>query len=506
MSTDEVADFLVVGGGSAGAVLAARLSEDPGRNVVLLEAGKAYASADFPPVLTDLAIVGGDPEHDWGYTARGGRLSPKIVALRGRTLGGSSAINGAVAVRARPIDFARWNVPGWSFGEVFPTFRRLENNPDGAEEFHGRSGPFPIRQRRREDLSPSGQAFIDACVHEGYPLIPDFNADVRGGVGPLPLNAIDEVRQNTALVYLTPEVRARPNLTVRGDVIVDRVLFEDGAASGVVAVDGTVLRAREVVLSAGAYGSAAILLRSGIGPGRDLRALGIEVVADLPVGQHLQDHPFFYNIYALAPGRTQMAPGPLAQLWAATSEAATGELDLHINAQHLLDPAISPTGGAIVFAISVVQPESRGSVRLSSRNPADPPIIDNNFLDTDRDRRRMLEGVRLARRIARNPVLAPFIAAEMMPGENVRDDALPDAVESSLASYGHPTATAPMGPAGDEQTVVDPFGAVHGVGGLTVADASIIPLVPSAAPNLTIVMLAERIGAQLRERSSTVRK
>jgi choline dehydrogenase len=175
------------------------------------------------------------------------------------------------------------------------------------------------------------------------------------------------------------------------------VLFEDSAASGVVAADGTVLRAREVVLSAGAYGSAAILLRSGIGPERDLRALGIEVVADLPVGQHLQDHPFFYNIYALAPGRTQMAPGPLAQLWAATSEAATGELDLHINAQHLLDPAISPTGGAIVFAISVVQPESRGSVRLSSRNPADPPIIDNNFLDTDRDRRRMLEGVRLAR-------------------------------------------------------------------------------------------------------------
>jgi choline dehydrogenase len=498
MNDGEEPDVLVVGGGSAGAVVAARLSEDPARRVLLLEAGKAYISDEFPAVLTDLAQVGGDAAHDWGYTARGGKFSPKIIAPRGRTLGGSSAINGAVAVRARPSDFARWNLPNWSFADVFPIYCGLENDPDGAAEFHGRGGIFPIRHRRPEDLSPSGRAFIEACAHEDYPLITDFNADVRGGIGALPLNAVGNVRQNTALVYLTPEVRSRPNLTIRGEVVVDRVFFEAGAARGVLTSDGTVLRAREVVLSAGAYGTAAILLRSGVGPEADLSALGIDLVADLPVGQHLQDHPFFYNVYALAAGRTEMVPGPLAQLWTATTEAARGELDLHINAQHLLDPRMSPTGGAIVLAVSVVQPESRGSLRLASRNPADPPIIDNNFLDTDPDRRRMLEGVRLARRIARNSVLAPFIDVELAPGGQVNDHDLLDAVESSLASYGHPTASAPMGLEGDEWAVVDSFGAVHGITGLHVVDASIIPVVPSAAPNLTIIMMAERISANFR--------
>jgi len=498
MDADENADVLIVGGGTAGAVLAARLSEDRSRGVVLLEAGEAYRPDGFPAVLTDEARIGGDADHDWGYTARGGRLSPKIIALRGRVLGGSSAVNGTVAVRARSLDFESWNVPGWSFDDVLPVYKALENAPDGADEFHGRSGPFPIRWRGPEGISPAGRAFVDACVHEGFPLIDDFNGEVWGGVGPLPINVVDHVRQNTALVYLPPPVRARPNLEIRGQTFVDRVLFESRAAVGVVTSAGLVHRAREVVLAAGTYGSAAVLLRSGVGPARDLSRMGIDVVADLPVGQNMQDHPFFYNVYALAPDRTQMAPGPLAQLWVATSEAGPGELDLHVNAQHLLDPAMSPTGGTIVLAVALVQPESRGSVRLASTRPEDPPLIDDNFLATERDRRRMVEGVRLARRIARNAVMSPFISAEMLPGENVPDGDLAQAVESALESYGHPTASAPMGRPGDARAVVDPLGGVFGVTGLRVVDASIIPLAPSAATNLTTIMIAERISSMLR--------
>jgi choline dehydrogenase len=280
---------------------------------------------------------------------------------------------------------------------------------------------------------------------------------------------------------------------IRGDVTVDRVLFDGTAATGVVAADGAVYRSRETILSGGAYGSASILLRSGVGPAGELTALGIGVVADLPVGQRLQDHPFFYNAYALAPGSLQMTPAVGSLLWTASSEAAAGELDLHITATHLLDGSFSPTGGAIVLAASVVQPESRGTLRLASQDPGDAPLIDNRFLATGRDARRMLEAVRLGRAIARNPVFAPFTAGELIPGDAVTDDTLAQVIAGNLAIYGHPTSTAPMGGPGDPWTVVDSVGAVKGVNALRVVDASIIPDIPSAAINLTVIMLAERI-------------
>jgi choline dehydrogenase len=328
--------------------------------------------------------------------------------------------------------------------------------------------------------------------------VPDFNGATQNGVGPYPLNVVDGVRVNTGLAYLTAEVRARPNLTIQGDAEVDSVIVEGARAVGVKLIDQEVVSAGEVILSGGVFGSPAILLRSGIGPSKHLTDLGIATVANLPVGDRLQDHPFFYNVYAMKRDALAMQPAAGAIVWTRSQNAPPGDLDLHISGTHLIDPSASPTGGAIVLACAVTLPKSLGSLRLASRDPRAAPHIHYNFFDDPSDLDRLVEAVELSRRIGRTAPFSDLIDREIAPGNTVHDgEELRANIRASVAAYLHPTSTVPMGTDSDPSAVVDAWGNVRGIQALRVVDASILPDIPSVATNVTTIMVAERIAQKI---------
>lgn len=495
-----VADIIIVGGGSAGAVLAQRLSENSRRQVVLLEAGHSYEPEHYPAMVASSDIVGanGNPDFEWGYKTQPGYINHPIAAFRGKVLGGSSAINGAVAIRARETDFKRWNLPSWSYEEMLPSFKKLERHSGGIPSLHGHDGPLPVHQLTRADITPMQRAFMDATVANGFNIISDFDGPDANGVGPYPMNIEQGVRINTGMAYLTEKVRARKNLRIHANAMVDRVLFDGKRATGVLLANGEEIHASEVILSAGTYGSAAILLRSGIGPGSELRELDIPQVVELPVGQHLVDHPFYYNAYAAKPDAIgEQSPVIGAKLWTHSDTAASGELDLHITATHLFPHDQSPTGVGFVLAVALTRPQSEGKLTLTSRDPFVAPKIDLNFLAQEEDRQRLLYGIRLARRIGATAPLGGLIHSELNPGPaHDSDSALLASAVATLDTYHHPTSTAPMGKPGDERAVVDLNARVLGVQGLRVVDASIFPDVPSVATNITVIAVAEKIASQ----------
>jgi choline dehydrogenase len=492
-------DVVVVGAGTSGCALAARLA-DAGRRVLLLEAGADHARPeDFPPELRDAAgMRAAVPGHPANWDLAGDLTREVRVRVpRGRVVGGSSALNAGSFIRATRADLDAWAAEGndlWSADAVLPAFRRLEADREfGDRPEHGADGPVPVT--RAPGGHPLADAFAAAAAELGHPAEPDKNSGgSRPGYGPVPLNVVDGVRINTAMAYLSPR-RGMTALTIRGGVTVRRVVVQGGRAVGVETADG-VVRAAEVVLCAGAVGSPHLLLLSGIGPADDLRRAGVDVVADVPgVGAGFSDHPDVHVGYR--PARPLPAPPlPLHGVLHATSGGSARPGDLEV--LPWLAPFSRITGGPrqdeLTVGVGLQQEDSRGRLSLDDGDPRRQPRLVYGYLTEESDRRRLREGVRLAAGLLRTRALAPLVAGRTDLDDDVLDGdrALDGWIRSHLGTAIHLAGSARMGPPSDPGAVVDQELRVRGVSGLRIVDTSVLPGVPSRGPAATAVMLGER--------------
>ncbi|MDD3798492.1 MAG: choline dehydrogenase [Novosphingobium sp.] len=516
-------DYVIVGAGVAGCILANRLSADPQTSVLLLEAG----SKDTSPLI---AAPGGllpimmSGSYAWRYmSAPQKHLDDRVLYLpRGKVLGGGSSINGMAYDRGMHSDYDRWaqaGNAGWSFAEVLPYFRKLESFHPANDIWHGQDGPIQVTRADQEH--PFAKAFIEAGVQAGYPHNPDLNGASREGFGAVDLTVGNGKRSSASYAYLHP-VMKRPNLTVITGAHTRKVLFEGKRATGVAyrvkGVDHEAKARREVILSGGAINTPQLMMLSGVGPAAHLAEHGIALVHDLPgVGQGLQDHlavhikhkatkPLSMLRY-LNPLRGALAmaqyllfrTGPLAQTGMSVccfikSDPALEEPDIKM----LMIMALFSNNGKKMVPIhgfyahaNVARPEARGSVTLASADPDAPPVIDQNYLGTENDRRVARASVRAAREIFAQPAFADYIGEELAPGKHVQTDEEIDAYirEFAEADY-HSVGTARMG--SDPMAVVDAELRVHGMEGLRVIDASVMPHLPGANTGIPVAMIAEK--------------
>ncbi|GHI02091.1 choline dehydrogenase [Streptomyces cellostaticus] len=521
-------DFVIVGGGSAGSALANRLSADPGNRVLVLEAGRSdYPWDVFIHMPAALTYPIGSRFYDWKYESEpephmGGR---RIYHARGKVLGGSSSINGMIFQRGNPMDYERWAAdPGmetWDYAHCLPYFRRMENclAADPDDEFRGHDGPLVLE--RGPATNPLFGAFLKATQEAGYAPTDDVNGYRQEGFAKFDRNVHRGRRLSASKAYLKPAMK-RPNLTVTTRALVTRVLFEGKRAVGVEYQRGRgpvqQVRAREVILCGGAVNSPQLLQLSGVGNATELAALGVDVVHDLPgVGENMQDHLEVYVQYAckqpvsMQPYMAKWRAPFIGLQWlfrkgpAATNHFEAGgfarsneDVDYPNLMFHFLPVAVrydgsSPAGGhGYQVHVGPMYSDAIGSVKIKSKDPREHPALRFNYLSTEQDRREWVEAIRVARRLLNQPALAPYNGGEVSPGPSVETD---EEILAWVAKEGetalHPSCTCKMGT--DEMAVVDPLSMrVHGLEGLRVVDASVMPYVTNGNIYAPVMMIAEK--------------